>query len=140
MTLADNLTPSGQPNVASGPAGELSAILGRMRAAARKSGPPDYDARVEHLDKLERAILDKKHELVKAVSMDYGNRSKHETLAAEVMIVVNEIKHVRTHLHEWMETEPREVSWMFLPGRAEIVMQPVGVVGIVAPWNYPVQL
>ena len=72
--------------------------------------------------------------------MDFGDRSKHETLGAEVMLVVNEIKHVRTHLHEWMETEPREVSWMFLPGRAEVVMQPVGVVGIVSPWNYPVQL
>ncbi|MBX3214676.1 MAG: coniferyl aldehyde dehydrogenase [Labilithrix sp.] len=140
MTLAENLTPSGHPVAASGPAGELRGILGRMRAAARKSGPPDYDARVEHLDKLERAILEKKHDLAKAVSMDYGNRSRHETLAAEVMVVVNEIKHVRTHLHEWMETEPREVAWMFLPGRAEVVMQPVGVVGIVAPWNYPVQL
>ena len=140
MTLADNLTPSSPPMAVSGPTGQLGGILGRMRAAARKSGPPDYDARIEHLDKLERAILDRKHELAKAVSMDYGNRSKHETLGAEVMIVINEIKHVRTHLHEWMETEPREVSWMFLPGRAEVVMQPVGVVGIVSPWNYPVQL
>lgn len=140
MTLAENVTPSSQPLAAKGPAGELSGILARMRAAARKSGPPDYDARIEHLDKLERAILDKKHELAKAVSMDYGNRSKHETLAGEVLVIINEIKHARTHLHEWMETEPREVSWMFLPGRAEVVMQPVGVVGIVSPWNYPVQL
>ena len=140
MTLADDITTSSSSPPAAGPAAELSGILGRMRAAARKSGPPDYDTRVEHLDKLERALLEKKHELVKAVSMDYGNRSKHETLAGEVMVVLNEIKHVRTHLHEWMETEPREVSWMFLPARAEVVMQPVGVVGIVSPWNYPVQL
>jgi coniferyl-aldehyde dehydrogenase len=114
--------------------------LAKMRAAARKSGPPDYDQRIEHLDKLERVLLERKHDLAKAVSADYGNRSRHETLAAEVMVVVNEIKHVRAHLHEWMETEPREVSWMFLPARAEVVMQPVGVVGIVVPWNYPVQL
>ena len=139
MTLAENVTPS-QPLTTSGAGGELSGILARMRAAARKSGPPDYDTRIEHLDKLERAILDKKHDLAKAVSMDYGNRSKHETLAGEVLVILNEIKHARTHLHEWMETEPREVSWMFLPGRAEVVMQPVGVVGIVSPWNYPVQL
>jgi coniferyl-aldehyde dehydrogenase len=140
MTLAEHTRPSSQPMAVPGPAAELSGILGRMRAAARKSGPPDYDTRIEHLDKLEQAILDRKHELVKAVSMDYGNRARHETLGAEVMIVVNEIKHVRTHLHEWMETEAREVSWMFLPGRAEVVMQPVGVVGIVSPWNYPIQL
>ncbi|MDF2696750.1 MAG: Aldehyde dehydrogenase, partial [Labilithrix sp.] len=142
-TLAENLTPSSRPaasSSASVSSSDLGAVLGRMRAAARKSGPPDYDARIEHLDKLERAILDRKQDLVKAVSMDYGNRSSHETLAAEVMVVVNEIKHVRTHLHEWMETEPREVAWTFLPARAEVVMQPVGVVGIVSPWNYPVQL
>ena len=140
MTLAENVMPSSQPQSHQGPGGELSGILARMRAAARKSGPPDYDTRIEHLDKLERAILDKKHDLAKAVSMDYGNRSKHETLAGEILVILNEIKHARTHLHEWMETEPREVSWMFLPGRAEVVMQPVGVVGIVSPWNYPIQL
>ncbi len=140
MTLADQTVPTTQQPVVLGPAAELAGTLGRMRAAARKSGPPDYDTRIENLDKLERAVLAKKHELAKAVSMDYGNRSKHETLAGEVMVIVNEIKHVRTHLHEWMETEPREVSWMFLPGRAEVVMQPVGVVGIVSPWNYPIQL
>jgi coniferyl-aldehyde dehydrogenase len=138
MTLTENVSPSNKP--AAGPAAELAAILGRMRVAGRKSGPPDYDTRIETLDKLEQAILAKKHDLAKAVSMDYGNRSKHETFGGEVMVVINEIKHVRTHLHEWMETEPREVAWMFLPGRAEVVMQPVGVVGIISPWNYPIQL
>jgi coniferyl-aldehyde dehydrogenase len=126
--------------IASGPYGELSSLLGKMKAAQRKAGAPDYDARVEHLDKLERAILSRKHDIAKAIGMDFGVRSKHESLIAEVMIVVNAIKHARAHLHEWMETEAREVSWMFLPGRAEVVMQPVGVVGIISPWNYPVQL
>ena len=120
--------------------GELSALLGKMKAAARKSGPPDYDTRIEHLDKLERMILARKNEIAKVIGMDFGVRSKHESLLAEVMVVVNEIKHARAHLHEWMETEPREVSWMLLPGRAELLMQPVGVVGIISPWNYPVNL
>lgn len=119
---------------------ELSALLGKMKAAARKSGPPDYDTRIEHLDKLERMILTRKHDIAKVIGMDFGVRSKHESLLAEVMVVINEIKHARAHLHEWMETEPREVSWMLLPGRAELLMQPVGVVGIISPWNYPVNL
>jgi coniferyl-aldehyde dehydrogenase len=139
MTLAEPVTSSQRPSD-DGATVELQSILGRMRSSARKSGPPDYDARIEVLDKLEQAILAKKHDLAKAVSADYGNRSKHETLVAEVMLLLGEIKHVRTHLHEWMETEPRDVSWMFLPGRAELIMQPVGVVGVVAPWNYPIQL
>jgi coniferyl-aldehyde dehydrogenase len=137
MTLAENVSShrSEPPSAA-----DLKNVLGRMRAAAKKSGPPDYDTRIELLDKLEQALLTRKHDLAKAVSADFGNRSRHETLAAEVMVLVNEIKHVRTHLHEWMETEPRDVAWMFLPGRAEVVMQPVGVVGVVSPWNYPIQL
>ena len=123
-----------------GSSADLGVLLGKMKAAQRKAGPPDYDTRIEHLDKLERAILARKHDIVKAVGMDFGVRSKHESLIAEVMMVVSAIKHARAHLHEWMETETREVSWMFLPGRAEVVMQPVGVVGIISPWNYPVQL
>jgi coniferyl-aldehyde dehydrogenase len=126
--------------IANGVHAELASLLGKMKAAQRKEGAPDYDKRVEHLDKLERAVLSRKHDIAKAIGMDFGVRSKHESLIAEVMIVVNAIKHAREHLHEWMETEPREVSWMFLPGRAEVVMQPVGVVGVIAPWNYPVQL
>ena len=125
---------------APGPFADLSSLLGKMRAAQRKGGVPDYDTRVEHLDKLERVLLARKHDIAKAIGMDFGVRSKHESLIAEVMIVVNAIKHARAHLHEWMETEPREVSWMFLPGRAEVVMQPLGVIGIISPWNYPVQL
>lgn len=130
-------TPSTKPAV--GPL-DPAEVLAKMRAAARKGGPPDYDARIADLEKLEQALQARKLDIAKAVSMDYGSRSRHETLAAEVLAVVNEIKHARTHLHEWMETEPREVSWMFLPARAEVVMQPVGVVGIVSPWNYPIQL
>ena len=121
-------------------ASDLQSLLDKVKAAHRKNGAPDYDKRIEHLDKLERAVLARKHDFAKAISMDFGSRSKHETLGAEVMVVLQEIKHARAHLHEWMETEPRDVSWMFLPGRAEVMMQPVGVVGIVSPWNYPMQL
>ncbi|MCL2726613.1 MAG: coniferyl aldehyde dehydrogenase [Polyangiaceae bacterium] len=119
---------------------ELSALFGRLKAAQQKSGAPDYDARIHHLNKLERGVLARKHDIAKVLGLDFGNRSKHESFIAEVMLVLNEIKHARTHLHEWMETDPREVSWMFMPARAEVIMQPLGVVGVISPWNYPVQL
>jgi coniferyl-aldehyde dehydrogenase len=123
-----------------GPYGELASMLTKLKAAHRKSGPPDYDTRIEHLDRLERVLVARKHDIAKAIAMDYGSRSKHESMVADVMPVINDIKHTRAHLHEWMETEPRDVHWAFVPARAEVVKQPLGVVGIIAPWNYPIEL
>ena len=119
---------------------DLAAILGRMREAQRKSGAPSYEKRIERLDKLLKGLLIHKDDFVRAIADDFGNRSKHETLVAEVFTTIQTIKHCRAHLHEWMEVEPRPVSWLFAPARAEVVPQPLGVVGIIAPWNYPMQL
>lgn len=146
MSLVENVVRASENGSGRGRAsggahgGDAASLFASMKIAERKSGAPDYDARMGHLDKLERALLARKHDFVKAIAKDFGSRSAHETLLAEVMVTVNAIKHTRAHLHEWMETEPREVSWMFLPARAEVIMQPLGVVGIIAPWNYPVQL
>ena len=138
-TTADEPAERGQTN-GGGAHAELAALVAKLKAAHLKQGPPDYEQRVAHLDKLERALLARKQDIARAIASDFGNRSKHETYAAEIMIVVNHVKHARAHLHEWMEAEPRDVSWMFLPARAEVIPQPVGVVGIMSPWNYPVQL
>ncbi len=118
----------------------LDAILTRMKAAQRKSGTPSYEKRIERLDKLLKGVLVHKDDFIRAISEDFGNRSKHETLVAEIFTTIQAIKHCRAHLHEWMEVEPRPVSWLFAPARAEVIPQPLGVIGIIAPWNYPMQL
>jgi coniferyl-aldehyde dehydrogenase len=116
------------------------AILRRMREAQRRSGPPTYDERIERLEKLERTVTMRKAAIADAISRDFGNRSRHETLLAEVFLVLSAIKHAKAHLRDWMEPEERETSWVFLPARVQLLPQPVGVVGIISPWNYPVQL
>lgn len=118
----------------------LDETLAALKAAHRKQGAPSYDKRIEHLDALRRALVTHKEEIAKAISSDFGGRSRTESLVAEVFVTIAQIDYVKDRLHEWMEIEPREVAWTFLPGRAEVQNQPVGVVGIVAPWNYPVQL
>jgi acyl-CoA reductase-like NAD-dependent aldehyde dehydrogenase len=119
---------------------DLQETLARLKSAHRRDGAPSHEQRKGHLDALERALLARKDALADAISRDFGNRSKHETIVAEIFVVMNEIRFARSNLRDWMRTEARDVGLAFLPASAEVVPQPLGVVGVIAPWNYPVQL
>ncbi len=119
---------------------DMTGTLARLRAAQRKHPLPDYDTRIDNLDRLEKVLLKHKDDAIRAISADFGNRSKHETLISEIFLTLSGLRHARQHLAEWMQTEAREVNWVSLPARAELVKQPLGVVGIISPWNYPLNL
>ena len=121
------------------PAPDLLATLARLRAA-QQARRPDYRQRMADLARLDAGIVARTDELVDAASADFGRRSRHETLAADIMIVREEIKFLRRKLKGWMRPRRRGVNLAFLPARAELRPVPLGVVGIVSPWNYPVQL
>jgi coniferyl-aldehyde dehydrogenase len=123
-----------------GPADSLDATLSGMKEAQRKSGAPSYEDRLRSLERLERALLKRKASIAEAISRDFGNRSRHETMVSEVFIVLSAIKHARANLRDWMEPQERETGFVFLPAKIELLAQPLGVVGIISPWNYPVQL
>jgi coniferyl-aldehyde dehydrogenase len=118
----------------------LADAFAAMHAKSRSAKSPTLEERTEHLAKLDSAIRRNQDEFVRAIGEDFGARSKHETLGAEIFIVLSSIKHAREHLPDWMHPEARPVDMAFFPARAEVLAQPVGVVGIVAPWNYPMQL
>ena len=92
---------------------------------------PSYEDRIKSFEKLEKALLARKNAIAEAISRDFGNRSKHESMVSEVFLVVGAIKHAKAHLRDWMEPEEREVGWVFLPAGVELRPQPVGVVGII---------
>jgi acyl-CoA reductase-like NAD-dependent aldehyde dehydrogenase len=119
---------------------ELLSVFEGQRAALRRDGAPSLDERLDALERLERGIVRHREDLARAISADFGNRSRHETLAAEVFVTLNELRHVKRHLRAWAAPERRAVSYLFRPGRAEVRYQPLGVVGVIAPWNYPAQL
>jgi len=116
------------------------AIFEALKRAWRDQGGLTYEQRMDYLDKLGDALERYEERLATAVSADFGNRSKYETAMAEVFIPISGVKYVRRHLRSWMRSERRGVSWIFLPASNKIIHQPLGVVGIIAPWNYPIQL
>ena len=117
----------------------LHALFERQRAAwlARK---PDYAQRMDDLARLREGFKRRLDELVRAMDADFGRRSRHESLLTDGMTVLHEIDLVRSRLRRWMRPQRRAVDWLFLPARAEIRYQALGVVGVIAPWNYPVNL
>jgi coniferyl-aldehyde dehydrogenase len=118
----------------------LSDILANQRTAFISAGAPSLRQRLDSLSKLKAAILALRTEYEEAISADFGNRSRFETAVMEIMPVTQGIDYLRKHLGRWMRPQSRHVALQFRPARAKVVMQPLGVVGIVSPWNYPLAL
>ena len=121
------------------PATELRPTLDRLRSAwqARK---PGYEQRRDDLQRLRKVFKARMERMATIVSEDFGGRSRHESLIADGMTVLGEIDHLLRQLRGWMRPRRVGVGWKFWPARAEVRSEPVGVVGVIAPWNYPVNL
>jgi coniferyl-aldehyde dehydrogenase len=117
----------------------LNAALAKQRAA-HAARTPDYAQRIDDLVRLRSAFKARLPAFVDAMSADFGRRSRHETLLTDGMTVLGEIDHQRKRLRGWMRSKREGADWLFFPARTEVRYQPLGVVGIIAPWNYPVNL
>lgn len=118
----------------------LRSTLERQRAAFLRDGAPSAAQRKEALGRLRQLLIGHQDEIATAVGHDFGHRSRHQTLLGDTFITVNSIKHMLRHLESWMKPERRSVPFPFWPARAQVVYQPLGVVGVISPWNYPVSL
>ena len=117
----------------------LRALLEAQRTAFA-SGAPDYARRLRALDALRDGLLARREELVTAVSADFGGRSRDETLRLELFPLLDQIRHAKRHLRKWMRPTVVGSTWFLLPSRAYVVHQPLGVVGVIAAWNYQTYL
>lgn len=122
-------------NVADNP---LSELLARQRAAfAARREPSDARERLANLAALEKALMDRRMDLADALSEDFGGRARQESLL-ELFVTIDDIRHARARLKGWMKTRRVWANWQFLPSRARLMPQPLGVVGVIGAYNYPV--
>ncbi len=119
---------------------ELRPRFDVQYAAFRQEGAPDHRERVRRLDALLDGILGHQDDLVRSVSEDFGNRAAQETRLLEIFPTVDEIRHTRGHLRQWMKPRRVSANWQFATGSGRIIYQPLGVVGIIGAWNYQILL
>jgi coniferyl-aldehyde dehydrogenase len=119
---------------------DLDRVFALQRAAYLATPFPSESLRCDRLQRLMAIIKENQNAIAEAIRMDFGNRSDNETLAFEILSCVDEIRHAIKKLAGWMKGERRAVGLTSWPGRARVVKQPLGVIGVIAPWNYPLYL
>ncbi|MEO1817541.1 coniferyl aldehyde dehydrogenase [Pseudomonas sp.] len=115
-------------------------LFDAQRAAFRKAPMPSADERIQQLQALKQGILKHQQALIDAISDDFGRRSADETRLAEIMPSLEGIHYASKRVRRWMKPSRRRVGIAFQPAKAQVVYQPLGVVGIIVPWNYPLFL
>jgi coniferyl-aldehyde dehydrogenase len=111
-----------------------------MFELSRSTPAPTLSQRLDRLARLRAVIADNEARFDQAISADFGHRSSTETAIAETLLVLGEIKHAAKHLKKWMAPQRVSTALQFMPAKNRLIPQPLGVVGIIAPWNYPLQL
>ena len=122
------------------PEQNLATIMEAQRAAFNANPNSTWLERKTNLQKLGKAISDNESQFQHAISEDFGNRSFVETTIAETAIIQGGIKHALKHTQKWMRARKTPTALQFKPGANKIIPQPLGVIGIISPWNYPLQL
>ena len=118
----------------------LDEYFAEMRNAAAREPYPSLERRDSWLAAIEGILSNHSNDFCATITADFGWRSPHETRVLEILSSLEAVRFARKHLRNWMAPETREASRWFLTSSARVQYQPLGVVGIIVPWNYPLYL
>lgn len=118
----------------------MNQLFEAQQAAFRRNPMPTAAERIANLKKLRRAVMNNTDRFISTISKDFNGRSKEETQLADLMPVIHNIDYAVKNVKSWMAPRKKKVSPLFQPAAARVEYQPLGVVGIIAPWNYTVNL
>jgi coniferyl-aldehyde dehydrogenase len=122
---------------------DMNALLEAQKAAQLRDGAPSAERRIDQLDRCIGLLIDFRDEIEAALNTDFGARSKEATAFTDVASSIGTLKYAKKNLRLWMKPERRKTEPAILNlfgAKAEIRFQPKGVVGIISPWNFPVNL
>ena len=120
---------------------EFTDCLARQRAAYFKDPVPSAESRRADLGALHRMLSENETEIISAIDADFGVRSAIETRLLELFPVREGLRSAISHVEKWMRPQKRTVDWLVFPGASNrVIPQPLGVVGVIVPWNFPIQL
>lgn len=121
---------------------DLETLLARQKAAHLRDGTPSAETRIDWIDRSIDLLATHGEALAKAMAEDFGHRSIDQSNLTDIAGSIGALKHSKAHLRKWMRPEKRSVDFPLnlLGSRARVEYQPKGVVGIISPWNFPVNL
>ncbi|MEM1132041.1 MAG: coniferyl aldehyde dehydrogenase [Pseudomonadota bacterium] len=122
------------------PAAQMHDVLAKQRADFTASMPEPLSVRADRINRAIALLVDHADDFAKAVSEDFGHRSEEQTLMTDIVPSISALKHAKKNLASWSRGERRKPTFPLglLGAKAEVAYQPKGVVGVIAPWNFPV--
>ncbi|KAA8732768.1 coniferyl aldehyde dehydrogenase [Acinetobacter qingfengensis] len=118
----------------------LNDLLIEQKRAYNRLPNASYAERIKRLSTLQRIIIKYQDDFATAINQDYGNRAIGETKIGEVLTCLEQIQYYKKNIKQWMKPSKRHIALIHQPAKAWVEYQPLGVIGIIAPWNYPLLL
>ena len=133
-------SPSVVTSLPDSPADSMRALLRIQQNAFQGDMLPSRAVRLDRLKRLNLLIESHADEFAAAISSDFGTRSRIEIRITETLFLQSGIRHAIQNLSRWMKARRVSTALAYRPGKSMIMRQPLGVIGIISPWNYPLQL